>query len=178
MSELTVVLPPPLEPVRPATEESLDRAEERLGTRLPSDYREFLKTYGGGSFYEFFFAINFGDPDGYRNIEGMMDILNANLEVDRSYPDRALHNERAFPSENGLLAWGGSNNGDFAFWRTAGAPDEWTVVLVDDEWQHAYHYEMNATQFLASWVARSIIPPCFPEDLIEADEPVFYPGGG
>src|SRR5688572_7329103 len=131
--ELSAVLPPPVEPVRPATDESLDRAEEQLGTRLPTDYREFLKTYGSGSFYEFFFAANFGDPEGLRDFEGMLNILKSNLEMDRSYPDRPLHNHTAFPSENGLLPWGGSNNGDFAFWRTAGTPDEWTVLLIDED---------------------------------------------
>lgn len=175
---LAAVLPPPDEPVSPATDEALDQAEAQLGTRLPTDYREFLKAYGSGSFYEFFFATNFADPNDMHGFKGLMDVLLANLKTDRPHPDRALYNYDAFPSNGGLLPWGGSNNGDFAFWHTVGAPDEWTVLLIDSDWLEATRYEMNATQFLAGWVARSLVPPGFPEDLIEPLEPVFYPGGG
>ena len=39
-----------LESDRPSSEAELDQLSAQLGVALPSEYREFLKTYGGGYF--------------------------------------------------------------------------------------------------------------------------------
>src|SRR3954471_10276095 len=46
-SDILRLMPPPADPFVP--EGNWERAERRLGTRLPADYRWFVETYGVGT---------------------------------------------------------------------------------------------------------------------------------
>ncbi|MFI6875716.1 hypothetical protein ACIBL6_19995 [Streptomyces sp. NPDC050400] len=71
----------------------------------------------------------------------------------------------AFPEPGGLLRWGGSMDGDGFHWRTAGQPNDWTVVVAgrNDDW---YHHEGSLSNYLA-WLCSGTaephgLPPDFP----------------
>lgn len=58
LNKICVLYPPPEKPDTVFGEDDIKRFEKALGTELPSDYYEFLKTYGFGSFSEYFYINN------------------------------------------------------------------------------------------------------------------------
>ncbi len=174
IDDLTSVAPPPAEPLDIPTSPNWESVERELGLRLPMDYKQYVFHYGRGGFYGFLFPAN---P--FSTLESLAKCNEAWLEIYNIH--RANQPERlpfpTYPVPGGLLCWGGSNNGDSVYWRMAGEPEAWPVVLVDSEFLGYEEYAMDMSTFLAKWVRREIVPGCFPEDLIEPLEPVFEPGG-
>lgn len=133
-----------------------------LGTGLPDDYIVLAESYprlGIGQWLTVTSPTP-GDEGGFVE-EAREDIAGAEgmaqKEMLGGYP--------AFPESGGLLRWGGSIDGDEFHWRTAGRPNEWTVVVAgrNDDW---HHYEGSLSSYLA-WLCSGTafphgIPPNFP----------------
>lgn len=58
LSLICELYPPPESPNAPFSDDDIINFEKALGTELPSDYYEFLKMYGFGSFSDYFYINN------------------------------------------------------------------------------------------------------------------------
>lgn len=127
---------------------------ERFGNELslPSDYIEFLSTFGQGFFWIkmiegprkwspilYVFDLVEGVP--LDMIESSIDIFGEAHEVTSFFP-------AAYPSVPGLLAWGGSDQGDTFFWWTEGPADDWPVVVDDRLRNEIVTFQCTFTEFL------------------------------
>ncbi|MBW8792381.1 MAG: SMI1/KNR4 family protein [Streptomyces sp.] len=107
MARLVALMPPPTEAARTDWAEM----ERTWGTRFPADFRWFIDTYGPGSVGDYLVIGRcFGPPSS----EDCVDVEAG---------------DRPFPEPYGLLAWGGNPDGDACFFKTAGDPEDWHVVI-------------------------------------------------
>ncbi|MFF7753519.1 SMI1/KNR4 family protein [Streptomyces sp. NPDC007971] len=100
LGSLTRTVPPPADPVD--AQGDWTEAEERLGVRLPADYRLLAAAYGWGEFCDYLYLRTPFGTSPYNVLERY----------------------------DGLLVWGVTMDADRLCWRTDGDPDQWPVVVV------------------------------------------------
>ena len=125
--------------------------EAELGTRLPSDYKEFMSVYGTGKIgMEGLTVVPPTAPEGYPYRDGGM--------ADESVNLREMWNDRfdnvvipGLDAPEQLLAWGvGHSDPDLYGWiMTSAEPDEWPVVV----WRRGVlpdfvYFDMGMVEFL------------------------------
>jgi hypothetical protein len=126
--------------------------EAELGTRLPSDYKEFMSVYGTGSVgTEGLSVLHPKAPEGYPYREGGIADESVNLRdmwTSRWDKDVVIPGLTA-PEQ--LLAWGvGHSDPDLYGWvMTSTEPDAWPVVV----WRRAanpdfVNFDMGMVEFL------------------------------
>lgn len=135
LDELQRLLVPPDEPIGTGSPEEWARLESRLGTRLPTDYKEFVRVYGAGSIDtegdEFTIVNPFAGLRSLR-LERMIatqrEAHAAIIEVAGEYGDAAQQLD-------GLIPWGTNSFRGLCFWEPNGRePDGWTVHSeIDDD---------------------------------------------
>jgi hypothetical protein len=134
---LKQILVPPPDPIATGGPEQWAALENRLDMRFPSDYKEFISTYGHGSPSGIFFVLNPFVTNGY-NLESHLDTFRqAYREVySQPYYDD-IREGRDSPIPEGLVPWATGNDGGTAFWDAGpGDPDSWTVIeTLDNVWQ-------------------------------------------
>src|SRR5262245_21158904 len=98
--------------------------ERELGTELPDDYKRFVSSYGAGTIDSF---LSIFAPGGRTQ---WVDLVWRSRDHDGTFVRRREQHPPfdAFPAPGGLLAFGQTDNGDVLYWRTEGAPSQWTVL--------------------------------------------------
>lgn len=146
ISDLEAVMPPPnttsaIEPT------AWVEVEGSLGTSLPSDYKDFIGTYGLGRVAEFLCVLTpFSDNPN----------VNLSVQMERKLSAlRELHaaGEKApyplFPATGGIMPFAVTDNGDVLHWETNGPPDAWHVVVNDARSPMYEVHNSGMTTFLA-----------------------------
>ena len=151
IERLLKLVPPPAEPydVGPASE--WPSFEKQLGTKLPSDYREFVLHYGTGLFAGLYLVYNPFAKSPYMSL----------LRCVQEQPEIASPTDEYsfFPEKGGLLPWGKDENGNFYYWRPAGKPDKWTVVQCEERGDGYMAHDLGMSEFLLGVLARIIHDP-------------------
>jgi hypothetical protein len=144
-------LPPPEHPLESSGSEGWVQVETRLGTALPSDYREFIPLYGTGYINTVLFVLNpFSDRRTFDLIriagETLRTLRNIRAEWSVQFPDMVPYG--LYPEPGGILPWGEDTKGVTLFWLTKGGPDEWITVLGhirNDDWEE---HPLSMSDFL------------------------------
>ncbi|SNT46026.1 hypothetical protein [Actinacidiphila glaucinigra] len=142
-----------------------------LGTTLPSDYTELIDWYPDLIISDFI-AITRPGPG---REERFVDSQREELEDLRGFRDEGwTGGHEVFPTPGGLLRWGGSDEGDGFYWRTAGGtPDEWTVV-VGSRNGHWADLHCGLTEYLARLLSGQAEPHGLPANIEEGGGTVDY----
>jgi hypothetical protein len=137
--------------------------EAELGTPLPQDYKDFVRLYGYGYFMEF---LGIDVPRCRnphmrleRNVRRFSEAVREVGEVPSS----------VWPQRDGLLPFGGTDNGDTLLWLRRGAPARWQVVIWDDDLIEVEVFDCDLTDFLAGLATGTIQPTLFPDDFLPCD---------
>lgn len=165
---LLKAVPPPDRPFEAFTG-PWEPIEAELGTALPQDYKDFVRIYGSGYFMQFLGVAvpRSNNPNTrFESGVGLVSGMFAMLDEEPPYP--------MWPAAGGLIAFGGTDNGDFLFWLAQGAPDDWRVVVGDDEMWEFEALDCNLTDFLAGLATGAVAPKAFPSDLLPCDR-LFQP---
>ncbi|MFF1355374.1 hypothetical protein [Streptomyces sp. NPDC058297] len=104
--------------------------EERLGTRLPTDYKQLSEIFVNGAFDGFLSVYGPG-----RSVPGEDFVEHAEfLTAFSSREGRRLWEPHdIYPAPGGLLQWGSSEQADEFYWLTEGDdPDRWPVLASQD----------------------------------------------
>jgi hypothetical protein len=97
----------------------------RLGLTLPADYREFIDTYGPGTFGD----IRIAAPGAPREW-GLFALLERKYDQVRDLP-RGEWDPPYYPEPGGTICWGETTGGHTCGWAPVRSdPDQWTVVAV------------------------------------------------
>ncbi|MGW0086118.1 SMI1/KNR4 family protein [Streptomyces sp. NPDC003393] len=125
---------------------------EQVGSRLPSDYRELIENFGGGSFdrHIWIYAPRCdGRPydlvTGVAEREGALRILWDAGEDVPSWLD--AHRDR-------LIVWAATGDGEYIYWWAAHEEedaDKWPIAVqdLDGDWEV---FDMSCSEFLTAWV--------------------------
>jgi hypothetical protein len=152
LERLMALVPPPAEPVHAGSMADFAAIEAKLGSRLPTDFRRLVTTYGSGGWLEFYGVINPLDPrDATRWFDSrQMDHLRA---MRRDVPQYSPY--PIWPDARGLLPWGGHENGGDMFWLMEGQPDEWATIFTLDRTPEYFRIDRPCTGFLLSAILRT-----------------------
>lgn len=128
--------------------------ESRMGTTLPSDYKEFCEVFGGGYFSEFlnvYACAGEADSELVNTYEGNWQIAEEGESGRNYYLPHGLFRPKR---QAGLLQWGASIGGDEFAWLAdpSVSPDSWPVLARDDA-QYAQRFEMSMSEFVYRMVA-------------------------
>jgi|GEM_PF-1836111 len=151
---LLQIMPAPLSALG-SNPELWPQVESNLGLALPTDYKRFIDLYGAGMVFDELFIVS---PFTKTNTLAKPDYLTSwALQEGAEY--RECHNRfpeecpfPIYPDAGGLLAIGGDQTCNSLFYRTEGTPDEWPLVLYDDDYFNYETYEESVTGFLVRWI--------------------------
>ena len=157
---LSKILPPPKSPVEAPRESQWLAVERHLGTRLPTDYKQLVGTYGTGKIDDFIWLANpFSKSMPW--FSWVCRTLGGLSAVRQSGGKKAVPHA-IFPEPSGLLPWASSENGNVFYFRTAGEPDEWPTVVIEARGPRFDEVDDGATAFLAALLAKKHVSPVLP----------------
>lgn len=172
INDLISVTPPP--PDNGWREVDWESVERSLGLPLPQDYKDFVATYGPGTFDDFLHIfLPAADND-------LLDLRNRqrqdidSLRVTHSkFPDEIPYRVTE-PAE--LLPVAITENGNIAYWHVTDPenPDSWTITINESRGPEWYRYPGGLTSFLADMLSRRIRVTVFPDDY-PVEQPEFIP---
>lgn len=166
------LLPQPLQPIEVPTTQDWIIYELLTGIKLPDDYTSYLSRYGtgiiGGIITPFnpFCARKDWKPN-YTCRHWMRHALGIKDEK-RTFGETSFP-YTLYPEAEGVLPWGGTDNGHQLYWITKGAPNEWTVLVNEVRSSHFYPYNYTMTEFLYKWMRGEITCEILPHEDIDQD---------
>jgi len=128
------------------------RVEDELGTRLPSDYKQFIECFGTGCFNDLIWIFTPFTESKYINLL-------------RSPASQAMRKSRAavddipwpiFPEKGGVLPCGGTDTGHYIMWLTEGEPDAWPIIVMEGRSDDHDVFHCDLTDLLAGLLSRSL----------------------
>jgi hypothetical protein len=159
VDSLLRIMPPPQKPVEASG--SWLHVEERLGVRLPDDFKGFIQSYGSGTINHFVSVLNpFSERAELDLLEQSKKQLDALRQLHDEFGERNPFN--LFPSEGGLLPVAISDNGDVIHWITNGNSEFWTIVVNEARSPDYQCFPCNFTTFLTGILNKSIVCRAFP----------------
>lgn len=120
--------------------------EERLGTRLPTDFKQLAETFGYGAFDGFLsLYVPGSDVPGMDFVEHAEYLAGFAARSGTSlWEPYGIH-----PAPGGLLEWGSSEQADQFYWLTEGDdPDRWPVLASEDIPDTWTRFDGTAAEFV------------------------------
>lgn len=102
--------------------------ESRLGTALPTDYKELAERFGSGEFDGYLWLSTPDSPSPHHDLIKEAKRLGEQASADPWIGD-LYRPHPVFPAASGLLRWADSVQADQFVWLTESAnPDEWPIL--------------------------------------------------
>jgi hypothetical protein len=144
---LRQIVPPPDRPSEVGSADEWEVVERALGLGLPSDYRDFVFTYGSGLFARFYRIYNPFAVSKYTAFYPSVErVCAAARELKREWPREIPY--PIYPEQPGLLPWGNDENGNNYYWLTDGAPDSWLILSDEVRGEGFKEHKCTMTEFL------------------------------
>lgn len=139
---------------------------------FPSDYVDFINTYGSGRIAEFIVIFNpFSqneDVNFFEQYKFILEDLNYLIESDSDY-----YKYQLYPKDNGLIPVGVTDNGDYIFLvvNSKGNSDLWGTAIIPSRSPEVEYSDNGLTTFLESLLANRVkyksFPDSFPPDVVK-----------
>lgn len=172
IQDIVSIMPPPASPFEVLTQSDWPIVEERLGTALPDDFKEFIEVYGTGAMDKFLWIFNPSSANENMNLIDQAKIqLNVLSEL-RSYGETVPYD--LFPAQGGILPFAITDNGDVLFWQTIGKPNDWTVLVNESRSPDWVSYAMPMGEFLLGILSHRLVCTLFPKSF-PGPTPCFEP---
>jgi len=161
---LIKAVPPPVRPFE-AFHGPWEPIEAALGIALPADYKDLVRLYGRGYWFEFLGIDVPRASNRHVRLESKVPAVCDSFEglEDLPYP--------MWPDAGGLLPFGSTDNGDYLLWLPRSSPQAWGVVVWDRGFQAFEAFDCDMTDFLAGLATGDVAPKEFPTDLAYCDQP-------
>jgi hypothetical protein len=150
---------PPKQPLQVGSLDEWRLAEQKLGLGLPSDYRDFVFTYGTGLFAGFYRVYNpFATGKSMSLLPAVKDTCEWRGKTRKEFPERVPY--PIYPESGGILPWGNDENGHDYYWLTRGSPDAWIVLSDDVRGKGFAEHTCSMTEYLLAVLEGRIAPLC------------------
>src|SRR5689334_20437660 len=114
---LLALLQPLAEPQGRCDSSEWENIEARIGTILPTDFKQFMERFGGCSLWDYMQILTpKGNPSPLEKQHSL---------VSKFLP-RVQSKFAALPSPGGLLLFASDGNANHYFWKTGDSLDQWT----------------------------------------------------
>lgn len=165
IDELTAFVEIPKTPSEVPAKPNWEKIEKKIGLKLPSDYKNFVITFGSGLLGSFVYVFNpFSKNEGIELTAGITSLCKTLKQLKAHEGEREVPFP-IYPDTPGLLPWGGDENGNGYYWLTDGKPDQWPTIVCagrDSRWQK---FDMSMTTFLAKSLQGEIKCKIWPSDV-------------
>lgn len=169
--KLANVLHPPGGIDSVSIKKNIELVERHFNLKFPKDYVQFITNYGSGQingFISIYSAVN--SPAYYEMIE--WECRNYH-DFKEKFPKEYKHN--IFPEKDGLFPLGRTDGGCLMWWHTAPEPENWEIVVYDENSWEYERYDMQLCEFIYKYFTRQISCKGFPDSLRDEEEPCFVP---
>ncbi|WP_160169777.1 SMI1/KNR4 family protein [Amycolatopsis rifamycinica] len=120
--------------------------ERQLGVGLPADYKAFADAYPALFINEYLRVCHPSCSDAQRNLLLDAQVRTRSLrELTAEFPE--MHVYPVYPAPGGLLCWGNNTSREQCYWLTEGHPDDWRVVIGEQE-DYCWLFDGNFCDFL------------------------------
>jgi len=152
---LVKIVPPPAAPDE-AFSGPWKPIETLLGTGLPQDYKDFVRLYGAGNYMDF---LGINVP---RTRSPYVRLETEAYAVAQLFRTMQANTYEPWPEIDDLLSFGRTDDGDYLFWRRAGPPDEWKVVVWSRGFDTFETFDCGLADFLVGLATGGIDSDLFP----------------
>lgn len=122
------------------------QVEGRLGTALPTEYKQLVGIFGYGAFDGYFCPLV---PDGLSGDDGIVRRAEILTEHARTQGVRLYEPYRLFPAPGGLLHWADTEQDATFYWLTEGPdPDSWPIVSTEDDYREWDRFDGSTAEFV------------------------------
>ena len=163
IQDLIRIAPIPRNTVETANWSMWRELEPSWGITFPSDYKEFISSYGTVCIADFIYVFNPISKNRNVNLVEMRDQV---LNGFRYLRDKYGASEVPFPlypEPGGLLPCGTTDNGNTLFWLTDGSPENWPLIVSAPRDARYEKFDMTLTEFMTKILSRRISCMVFPE---------------
>jgi hypothetical protein len=169
---LKSLLPPPPEPIAVPSQSDIGSFEQQF-TKLPTDFVDFLQSYGTGSIDNFIWIFNPASKNPNLNLANQIKLQ---LQTFRELVFQQLEPSpyKLFPEKEGLLPFAITDNGNVLFWKTVGDPNQWSVVVAASRAPKYEEYNLCITDFISKLLMKELHVGIFPDDF-PSEQPIFSP---
>ncbi len=158
---LTNLITPPKFPDQIGNQSDWLRTEKKLGLTLPSDFREFVDSYGSGSLGGFFWIWN-------PYLDNFIEYVNEICEIDRRLQEQFPEHypEHIYPERPGFLPCASDDNGNYYGWLTSYEPDDWTFMSHEPRGRGFKHHNVTFVEYFFGVFSKEIesLATGFPKD--------------
>ena len=169
LESLIKVIQPPKNPNEVGNLQGWIDVEEKLGVKLPNDYKEFISVYGRGRIGDFLWVLNpFSNNTNVNLFDSMEHFQWAYGVSKEKFPEDCPRH--IFPENHSLFIWGATDNGDYLFWiyDENKDPNQWKIGVYDSRaGEESEIFNMNMSSFLEKLAKNEIETDAFPEDFLE-----------
>jgi hypothetical protein len=164
LERLVLLVPPPAIPART----DWTAVAERLGGALPRDYVELVDTYGGGDLDEYIQLLVPGSPrvggDLVEFNHGHMSDYEALWEIRERRPTQLPDGDFR------IITWATTDTADDLSWLAhfGMKPDDWPVVLLNDDASVCEIWPLSCTGFLADLLTGALESGVLPPESVPA----------
>jgi len=122
------------------------QVEGRLGTALPTDYKQLVETFGNGAFDGYFSPLV---PDSLSGCDGIVRRAEVLAAHATAHGERLYEPYRLFPAPGGLLHWAGTEQDAEFYWLTEGPdPDTWPILSTEDDHREWDRFDGSTAEFV------------------------------
>ena len=144
--------PPPNHPKFSGSDSSWQEYQKKWKLVFPVDYVWLVGKYGKGAFYD---EVSFATPFAI-TAYGDRDIITLHQQETKGLSQiECFQTENTWPiwpSHGGMLYCGRDCNGNMYFWKTNGAPDDWTISAFSGGFFEEEHYPFGLVEFVVRWL--------------------------
>jgi hypothetical protein len=157
LQTLAQIVTPPTDPVDSGSVDEWLAIEEKLGTPLPTDYKEYINTYGTGTIGSFLWPYNpFSNNENLNLITRIEQDLSALRQIKDEFGEEEVPYP-LYPETGGLLSWAISDNGDVLYWLTQGNREDWRIVINESRGPWFEQFEESTTSFLTKLASGDLV---------------------
>ena len=150
------------------------QVEESIGLTLPDDFKQIVTCYGPGIWADWIILVT---PQASDSPYELVSYASSILEGERGFLSDLTAEQRAeefpytlFPEPGGLYPFGYSGGGDNFYWRTAGHPNDWPVVLNYSRDTATTEFPFGIGRLLEGYLRRELGEPAFPANECAPDK--------
>lgn len=137
-----------------------DDVEKKMEWKFPSDYKDFVESFGGGVMNDFFWVLSpFSINENLNLMNKAKEMKEAYLAMKKISPEICRFD--FWNGINGLIPWGITENGDEIYWNMG---ERQSIVVFSSRYADVYTYNLSMSEFLEELLLRRIECPCFPDD--------------
>jgi hypothetical protein len=167
-SRLTALVRPPVIPTERPPLGGWETIEQTW-TPLPTDYKQYIDTYGTGYFCDGYFAIfNPFSQNPYLNLMNQGRIVaDAFRVLSQHHPD--VYTFSFFPPLGGYMPFGINIDGAYIVWKTVGQPADWPVGVIASRSPRIQLFQMGVVEWLVKLLSGEVRCVHFAGDLLEGE---------